>query len=62
MEYIEKLEKSPKICVMQAIHGQRTFVLCIPKDFIEELSIAKGSYVKCWINNNGQLIVEKADI
>jgi hypothetical protein len=32
MEYIEKLEKPPKIHKMQAIHGERTFVMCVPKD------------------------------
>jgi hypothetical protein len=61
MEYIERLEKPPKIRIMQAIHGKRTFVLCIPKDFIEELRISKGDYVKCWVRNN-QLIVEKGEV
>lgn len=59
MEYIEQLEKPSKILKMQAIHGERTFVMCIPKDFIQELKISKGDYMKCWIKNT-QLIVEKA--
>jgi hypothetical protein len=55
-----ELEKAPKLHRMQAIHGERTFVLCIPKDFISELRIEKGDYCKCWIRNN-QLVVEKAE-
>jgi len=61
MEHIEKLEKPPKIRTMQAIHGERTFVLCIPKDFIDEMRLAKGDYVKCWLSDR-RLVVEKADI
>lgn len=54
-------EKPRKLHRMQAIHGERTFVLCVPKDIIAELKIAKGDYVKCWISNK-QLIVEKAEV
>ena len=61
MEYIEKQEKPPKIRIMQAIHGERTFVLCIPKDFVEEMRLAKGDYVKCWLSDR-RLVVEKAKV
>ena len=63
-EYLDVIDSKaypPKIRTMQAIHGERTFVLCIPKDFISELKIAKGDYVKCWVVSN-RLIVEKASI
>jgi antitoxin component of MazEF toxin-antitoxin module len=54
-------EQQPKLRRVQAIHGESTFVLVVPKDFIAELNIAKGDYVKCRISNN-QLIIEKAEI
>jgi hypothetical protein len=53
----EKLE----LRKIQAIHGQTTFVLVIPKDFIERLSFTKGDYVKCTIAGDS-LVVKKADI
>jgi hypothetical protein len=46
---------------VQAIHGDSTFVLVLPKDFVSVLNIAKGDYVKCKILNN-QLIVEKMEM
>ena len=45
---------------IQAIKGQKSCLLCIPLEFIEDLKISQGDYVKCSINGN-QLIVEKAD-
>lgn len=50
-----------KIRRIQAIHGQRSLLLCIPIEFIEGLDINKGDYVKCTLNNR-QLIVEKAEV
>lgn len=50
-----------KIRRIQAIHGQRSLLLCIPIEFIEGLDIIKGDYVKCTLNNR-QLIVEKAEV
>jgi hypothetical protein len=43
---------------VQAIHGNSTFVLVLPKDFVSVLDIAKGDYVKCSISDN-KMIVEK---
>ncbi|HET9807298.1 MAG TPA: hypothetical protein VFP49_10345 [Nitrososphaeraceae archaeon] len=60
MDLIENLSK-PKIRKVQAIHGVKTLTLCIPRDFISEMQIAKGDYVKCTINGN-KLVVEKAEI
>ena len=46
---------------VQAIHGNSTFVLVLPRDFVSMLNIAKGDYVKCKVKDN-QLIVERAEV
>jgi antitoxin component of MazEF toxin-antitoxin module len=46
---------------VQAIHGNSTFVLVLPKDFVSLLNIEKGDYLKCKILNN-QLLIEKAEV
>jgi antitoxin component of MazEF toxin-antitoxin module len=46
---------------LQGIHGNSTFTIVLPKDFISILNLSKGDYVKCRISNN-QLVIEKADI
>jgi antitoxin component of MazEF toxin-antitoxin module len=43
---------------VQAIHGNSTFVLVLPRDFVSVLNISKGDYVKCSILNN-KMVVEK---
>lgn len=43
---------------VQSIHGNSTFVLVLPKDFVSVLNIAKGDYVKCSISDN-KMIMEK---
>jgi antitoxin component of MazEF toxin-antitoxin module len=45
---------------VQALHGNSTFVLVLPKDFAVALKLTKGDYVKCKVRDN-QLIVEKAE-
>lgn len=45
---------------VQTIHGNSTFVLVLPKDFVSLLRISKGDYVKCMVSDN-KLIIEKAD-
>jgi len=45
---------------IQAIHGNSTLILVLPKDFALALKIAKGDYVKCKVRDS-QLIVEKAE-
>jgi len=62
MENIESNDTNQiELRKVQAIHGNGTFVLVLPKSFISVLSISKGDYVKCKISNN-QLIVEKMEI
>jgi hypothetical protein len=51
----------PEVRKIQAIHGDTTFVLVVPKDFVERLHIAKGDYMKCTILDD-TLIVRKAEI
>ena len=46
---------------IQAIHGNSTLILVLPKDFALELKIGKGDYVKCKVRDS-QLIVEKAEV
>jgi hypothetical protein len=60
MYNISSTEK-PEVRKIQAIHGETTFVLVIPKDFAERLKISKGDYVKCTIADDS-LVVKKADL
>ncbi len=53
----ESIDRS-EIRKIQAIHGNSTFILVLPKDFVSALNIAKGDYVKCKVSDN-QLIVER---
>jgi hypothetical protein len=46
---------------VQAIHGNSTFTLVLPKDFVSFLNISKGDYLKCRISSN-QLVIEKAEV
>ena len=39
----------PEVRKIQAIHGNTTFVLVVPRNFVEKLKISKGDYVKCTI-------------
>jgi antitoxin component of MazEF toxin-antitoxin module len=51
----------PEVRKIQAIHGNTTFVLVIPKDFVDKLHISKGDYVKCTILDD-TLSVKKAEV
>jgi hypothetical protein len=44
----------------QAIFGNSTFAVVIPKNFVNDLGIAKGDYLRIW-QDGRQLIIEKAD-
>jgi len=46
---------------VQTIHGNSTFILVLPKDFVSILNISKGDYVKCKISGN-QLVIEKTEV
>ncbi|MGD1838335.1 MAG: hypothetical protein ACPKPY_09815 [Nitrososphaeraceae archaeon] len=49
-----------KVRKIQAIQGDRSFLLCLPKEYVSNLNIKKGDYVKCTIEEE-KLVVEKAD-
>lgn len=46
---------------VQALTGERSLTLVLPKVFATELGIGKGAFLKCSIEGN-HLIVEKADL
>jgi antitoxin component of MazEF toxin-antitoxin module len=54
-------KEKPEVRKIQAIHGNTTFVLVVPREFVERLRIAKGDYVKCTIVDES-LVVRKADL
>jgi hypothetical protein len=60
MSYIDSNDK-PEVRKIQAIHGNTTFVLVVPRDFVGKLKISKGDYVKCTIVDN-TLLVKKAEV
>jgi len=46
---------------LQVIHGNSTYTIVLPKEFISILNLAKGDYLKCRVSNQ-QLIIEKAEV
>lgn len=58
--YYQNRKSELKVRRIQVICGQKSLLLCIPIQFIDDLGIVKGDYVKCSINENRQLVVEKA--
>jgi hypothetical protein len=60
MSYNDNNDK-PEVRKIQAIHGNTTFVLVVPRDFVEKLKISKGDYVKCTIVDD-TLLVKKAEV
>jgi hypothetical protein len=45
---------------VQALTGERSFVIVLAKQFARELGISKGDFLKCYVHA-GKLIVEKID-
>ena len=45
---------------VQALTGERSFTLVLPKQFAAELGIGRGDFLKCYLDA-GKLIVEKMD-
>jgi hypothetical protein len=46
---------------VQALTGERSFTLVLPKAFIVELGIGKGDFLKVEMKNK-KLVLEKAEI
>jgi antitoxin component of MazEF toxin-antitoxin module len=60
-QYNQNQINQTEIRKVQAIHGNSTFTIVLPKDFVSFLNISKGDYVKCRISNN-QLVIERAEV
>jgi hypothetical protein len=60
MDYIDGSEPKKKIEIrkLQALTGEHSLTLVFPKQFALELGIAKGDFLKCYIDGC-RLIVEK---
>lgn len=61
ISYNQDQTNQTEIRKVQGIHGNSTFTLVLPKDFVSILNLSKGDYVKCRIQNK-QIIIEKAEI
>lgn len=46
---------------VQALQGERSFTIVLPKEFALNLGIEKGDFLKVTLENN-KLILQKADI
>lgn len=46
---------------VQALTGERSLTLVLPKIFSEKLHIGKGDYLKVWIEKN-RLVLQKAEM
>jgi hypothetical protein len=45
---------------IQTLSGERGFLLCLPKEYMAQLRLGKGDYVKCWLRDD-ELVVRKAE-
>jgi hypothetical protein len=43
---------------VQALTGDRSFILVLPKQFALELGVGRGDFMKCRVDN-GRLVVER---
>ena len=59
--YNQNQSNQTEIRKLQGIHGNSTYTIVLPKDFISILNLSKGDYLKCRISNH-QLIIEKAEV
>jgi bifunctional DNA-binding transcriptional regulator/antitoxin component of YhaV-PrlF toxin-antitoxin module len=46
---------------VQALTGERSFTVVLPKTYAIELGIEKGHFLKCYVEDN-KLILEKAEL
>jgi antitoxin component of MazEF toxin-antitoxin module len=58
---MENPDKPTKVRKVQPIHGDSSFVLVIPKEFVEELKISREDYVKCTLVDDS-LVIKKAEL
>ncbi len=45
---------------VQALHGERSFTVVLPKEFAVELGIGKGEFLKCRVDGQ-RLVLEKVE-
>jgi formylmethanofuran dehydrogenase subunit D len=53
-------QNQPQYRKIQTLSGERAFLLCLPKEYMAELGLGKGDYVKCRVQD-GELVVKKAE-
>jgi hypothetical protein len=46
---------------VQALHGEKSLTIVLPKNFAVQLGIGKGDFLKCLVDKN-RLIVEKMQV
>jgi len=52
--------KQPQYRKIQTLSGERGFLLCLPKEYMTQLGLGKGDYVKCLVQD-GELVVKKTE-
>ena len=60
-QYNQNQSNQTEIRKLQGIHGNSTYTIVLPKEFVSILNLSKGDYLKCSISNQ-QLIIEKAEL
>ena len=60
MSYNIGNEKSVEIRKVQALQGERSFTLVLPKEFAVGLGIGKGDFLRCSVDGQ-RLVVEKVE-
>jgi antitoxin component of MazEF toxin-antitoxin module len=53
-------KEGQQIRKVQALQGERSFLLVLPKSMAVALGISKGDYVKCRVQD-GALVVKKSE-
>jgi hypothetical protein len=59
--YMMLTKENREVRKVQALQGERSLTIVLPKEFATVLGIAKGDYLKVEMNGS-RLILEKADI
>ena len=60
MSYNIVNDKCIEIRRVQALQGDRSFTLVLPKEFAVRLGIGKGDFLKCSVDDR-RLVVEKVE-
>jgi antitoxin component of MazEF toxin-antitoxin module len=60
-QYNQNQSSQTEIRKLQGIHGNSTYTIVLPKEFISTLNLVKGDYLKCRVSDQ-RLIIEKAEL